>query len=245
VSGYEAYDRLAPHYRAYASTRAAYVDAVDDFVVRHATGAKRMLDAGSGDGVRAVALARRLGVSHLVLCEPSERMAALCRQQAVTAVWTEPVQSLPAHAERFDVVTCLWNVLGHLPDRATRIAALRAMARLLAPAGRIFCDVNNRHNVRAYGFGIVTLRRLLDGIAPDERRGDAEFEWSIGGERIPARGHLFTPAEMDSLVQAAGLEVEQRLAVDYQSGESSPCPRLGQLVYRLRARNSSATEAPQ
>jgi SAM-dependent methyltransferase len=235
VSDEVAYDRLAPHYRAYASARAAYLDAVDRFVIAHAPRDGQMLDVGAGDGVRAMAIARALSASKVVLCEPSERMAALCREQSAAAVWTDPAQCLWRHAERFDVITCLWNVLGHLPDCAARTAALAGMRSLLAPDGRIFCDVNNRHNARAYGSGIVMLRRMLDKLAPDERRGDATFEWRVGDERIPARGHLFTPAEMDGIVQAAGLEVEQRLTVDYVSGQTSSCPRSGQLVYRLRA----------
>ena len=237
-----AYDRLAPHYRAYAEARAAYLDAVDRFVTAHASQGGRMLDVGSGDGVRALGIARAIGASRLVLCEPSERMAALCREQPVAAVWSESAQSLPQSAERFETITCLWNVLGHLPERTARIAALDGMRRLLAPGGRIFCDVNNRHNVRAYGAGTVAFRRLLDGIAPDERRGDARFEWSVAGERIPARGHLFTPGEMDELIRAAGLRAEERIAIDYVTGAVSPSPCQGQLVYRLCPRYEEAAQ---
>lgn len=238
MSALEAYDRLAPHYRSYASRREAYLNAVDRFVVGHAVRGGRMLDVGSGDGVRAVGIARALDARRVVLCEPSERMAALCREQPVAEIWAQPAQCLPPSKERFDLITCLWNVLGHLPDRAARIAALAGMRGLLDRGGRIFCDVSNRHNVRAYGPRTVMLRRLVDRIAPDDRRGDASFEWRIAEERIRASGHLFTPAEMDELIHAAGLDVEERIAIDYLSGESSACPRDGQLVYRLRAPHS-------
>jgi SAM-dependent methyltransferase len=245
MSAHEAYDRLAPHYRAYAEARAAYLGAVDRFVIEHSPRGGRMLDVGSGDGVRAASIGRALGATHVVLCEPSAAMASLCRDQAVAAVWTDRAECLRQSEERFDVVTCLWNVLGHLPDRDARIAALEGMRRLLAPEGRLFCDVNNRHNARAYGPGTVMLRRLLDKVAPDERRGDASFEWNVGGERIPARGHLFTPTEMDGLIRAGQLEVEERMTIDYVSGQMSPSARAGQLVYRLRARRSTTQGALQ
>lgn len=236
MTRHEAYDRLAPHYRVFAAARTTYIDAVNRYIVEHAPPNARMLDVGAGDGVRAAGIAECIGAARIVLCEPSAAMARLCRSQRVDEVWTVEAQALPATDERFEVITCLWNVLGHLPDRASRSGALAAMRRLLAPAGRIFCDVNNRHNARAYGGARVLVRRLIDGVVPDDRRGDSEFAWDIGGERIPARGHLFTPEEMSEIITSADLIVEERIAVDYLTGERSSSPRAGQLLYRLRAR---------
>ena len=235
MTGAQPYDRLAPHYRSFAQGRATYLEAVDRYVIGHAVHGGRMLDVGSGDGVRAVSIARALGASRLVLSEPSAGMAALCREQPVDAVWQLPAQALAESTERFEVVTSLWNVLGHLPDRDARMAALQGMRRLLAPGGQIFCDVNNRHNARAYGTARVMARRIIDGVMPDERRGDTCFEWVVGEERIPATGHLFTPREMRSLIAAAGLVVADELAIDYATGAVSELPWYGQLVYRLTA----------
>jgi SAM-dependent methyltransferase len=245
VIGSEAYDRLAPHYRAYAARRSSYILAVDRYIHTHAARGARLLDVGSGDGVRAVEIGHAIAASKIVLCEPSSRMAACCRGQQVHAVWEAAAQALPDTDERFEVITCLWNVLGHLPGRQARIDALSGMRRLLAPGGKIFCDVNNRHNARAYGHAKVTLRRLLDGLVPSERRGDTAFEWNIGGVRIPASGHLFTPGEMRNLIGSAGLSIEERVAVDYLTGERSSAPWHGQLVYRLGVRAASAQNAGQ
>lgn len=231
----EPYDRLAPHYRSFAQARSTYLDAVDRHVIAHARHGGRMLDVGSGDGVRAVRIARAIGAVYLVLSEPSEGMHRLASLQPADEIWQVSAQQLYDTAQRFDVITCLWNVLGHLPGRDARIAALSRMGRLLAPGGTIFCDVNNRHNSRAYGRARVMLRRLIDGAMPDERRGDARFEWQVGGERIAATGHLFTPREMRDLADAAGLGVAHECAIDYVTGEPSDSPRDGQLLYRLVA----------
>ena len=53
--------------------------------------------------------------------------------------------------ETFDVITCLWNVLGHVREFENRVRAMRAMKKLLSPEGRCFIDVNHRYNARAYG----------------------------------------------------------------------------------------------
>jgi len=234
VSTAGAYDRLAPHYREYAAGRAGYLGAVDRFILERSPAGARVLDVGAGDGVRGVRIARALSARRVVLCEPSPAMAALCRRQGADEVWEAAAEALPGD-ERFDVVLCLWNVLGHLRDRGARVAALREMRRVLAPGGSVFFDVNNRHNRRAYGTWRVALRRAVDALAPDDRRGDTRFEWKVGGRRIPATGHLFTPREVDAIVLAAGLEVVRRVAVDYVSGQVSTDEREGQLLVHARA----------
>ena len=91
------YDALAPHYREYARSRQAYLAAVDRFILR-ARARRRVeavLDVGAGDGVRGMALARRLAARRVVLCEPSREMAARCRELGADAVWEVPAEQLP------------------------------------------------------------------------------------------------------------------------------------------------------
>lgn len=228
------YDALAPHYRETAAKRASYIAAVDNFVIANARPGGRHLDIGSGDGVRAADLAKKLKASSLTLCEPSQRMAALCRALNAGDVWETSADVLPATESRFDLITCLWNVFGHMRDAETRVAALRAIADVMAPGALLFFDVNNRHNARAYGVARVMWRRVVDTLNPDDRRGDTSFTWDIGGARIPAMGHLFTPAECQRLLTAAGFECLRRVAIDYATGAVSDTPTEGQLVFQAR-----------
>jgi SAM-dependent methyltransferase len=228
----EIYDALAPHYREYAQTRSAYLAAVDRFVLENLpAGAASMLDAGAGDGVRGMALARQAGIPRVVLCEPSVEMASRCRALAPAAVWQHSVEEVPAVSERFDVICCLWNVLGHLANGAQRLSALSRMKELLAHHGVIVFDVNNRHNGPAYGWARVLGRIVIDALAPDERRGDASFEWHIAGRAYPGMGHLFVPAEIEALIARAGLVVKKRLAIDYATGARSRWALKGQLAF--------------
>lgn len=228
------YDALAPHYRQYADAKASYLQAVDGVLLSRApTGARSLLDVGAGDGVRGMALAKALRIDRTVLCDSSAEMAARCRALSPSEVWQCAAEDMPQAGERFDIVLCLWNVLGHIAPAELRVRALQSMARVLAPQGRLFLDVNNRHNASAYGWLRIAGRVILDGIAPDDGRGDTSFEWEVGGQRLPARGHLFTPAEMADLARRAGLRIERRLAVDYRTGAVSACVFRGQLVYEL------------
>ncbi len=205
------YDGLAPYYREYAAKRAPYLEAVDRFVCDHMpAAANSLLDVGSGDGVRAMSLAKACGIPTVVLSDASTEMADRCRALSPADVWRTPAQELPDKGIRFDTITCLWNVLGHLPDRAERLVALRRMADLLSPAGLLFLDVQNRHNALAYGWWRVFGRVILDGLVPDDRRGDSTFDWHIGGRVLHGRGHLFTPKEIVDLLCDAGLVAVHR-----------------------------------
>jgi len=228
------YDALAPHYRDYSGTKAAYLAAIEQIVVtRVPKGARSMLDVGAADGVRAARIASALKVSTLVLAEPSEAMAALCRQQQASAVWQVGAESLPETDARFDVITCLWNVLGHVADTRTRILALRNMGRLLAPEGLLFFDVNNRYNASSYGWLRVAGRVVLDALIPSEERGDAQFTLAIYGKVIASMGHLFTPAELSQLLRISGLRTRNRYVVDYGTGSLRRMVFGGQLLFEV------------
>jgi 2-polyprenyl-3-methyl-5-hydroxy-6-metoxy-1,4-benzoquinol methylase len=235
-TGHAEYDRFAPYFRAYSGRRDGYLSAVDAIVLRSIpSGARSMLDVGSGDGVRAARIARARGLTTLVLSDPSPAMLAACHRQGATAVWPLAAEELADTGARFDVITCLWNVLGHVPTPAKRVTALRRMRALLAPGGSIFLDVNNRYNARAYGW-IPTLRRaLFDRLRPSETNGDAVVIWPAGEEHIAARTHFFTPHELRALMRRADLRIERLHFVDYRTGGARRSALEGQLFCRLRA----------
>lgn len=226
------YDALAPYYREYAEKKSAFIAAVDNFILENIPkGAGSLLDVGAGDGVRGMSLAQQTGIGHTVLCDLSAEMVARCRELGPTEVWLAAAEDLPETSRRFDVITCLWNVLGHLPGSTERIKSLLRMGELLSENGVIFFDVNNRHNVAAYGKLKVLGRVVLDAILSDERRGDASFDWKVGGKVFPAMGHLFTSAEIEGIIHATGLRVKKRISVDYNTGDLSVSPFRGQLLY--------------
>jgi SAM-dependent methyltransferase len=240
------YDALAPYYRDYADTRAAYLAGVDAFVREGMpTAPSALLDVGSGDGVRAMALARACGMGIVVLNDASAEMAARCRALAPADVWQVPAQQLPDTDTRFDAITCLWNVLGHVPTRNARLHALRRMASLLAPGGRLFLDVQNRHNAAAYGRWRVYGRVVLDALWPDEQRGDSSFNWHIGGRTFRGRGHLFTRREIWALIEEAGLRVVGWAAIDYATGARSQSQLTGQLAFVCEAAAGATGASPK
>jgi len=228
-----AYDRVAPMYARLADERRLYLEAVDRLVIAEIPpGSRSLLDAGAGYGDRAWRIAEARGVRDVVLVEPSAVMRSHCPAEAT--IWAMRAEDLHGQQGRFDVITCLWNVLGHIFPSAARIEVLRQFARLASPAGKIFVDVNHRYNTRHYGALATALRFLRDRAWPGDGNGDVTVTWDIEAGRCATTGHVFTQREFASLTRAAGLSIEKRFIVDYASGQLRQRSFEGNLLYVLR-----------
>lgn len=228
------YDAFAHHYRRYSEQKSAYIQSVNQLIIqRFGRAIVNMLDFGAGDGVRGMMLAKDLRCQRLVQGDISPEMLRRCQQLgAATEVWDLNTSVLD-RTENFDLIVCLWNVLGHVDGSDARASVLHQLKARLAPGGRICFDVNNRHN-RIYGRVRVLARRILDWVYPDPRRGDAVFDWEIDGVSYPAYGHLFTFAEVGGLLASAGLAIDEWCAVDYISGDVSGKVDQGHLFFVVK-----------
>jgi 2-polyprenyl-3-methyl-5-hydroxy-6-metoxy-1,4-benzoquinol methylase len=227
-----AYDRIAPVYARLAEPRAEYLDAVERLIIdRIAPGSLSLLDVGAGDGVRALRIAAAAGLQDVTLLEPSEAMRRYF--PADVTVWAMRAENLQSRQGSFEVITCLWNVLGHIAPAAARMEALRQFGRLLAPQGKVFIDVNHRYNARHYGTAITILRFLRDYLS-QRNHGDVQVTWNIEKELVATTGHVFTHKEFLALSHAAGLRIDKRFVIDYSSGRICRRTWEGNLLYELR-----------
>jgi 2-polyprenyl-3-methyl-5-hydroxy-6-metoxy-1,4-benzoquinol methylase len=230
-----AYDHIGPVFASIAEKRRSYLDSVDRLVISGIPpGSRSMLDVGAGDGRRARCIAKARDIAELVLVEPSAAMHSQDTQ--FRAMRAEELHLLEPE---FDVITCLWNVLGHIFPSGSRLEVLRHFASLMSPHGRIFIDVLHRYNVRHYGAIPTALRFLHDHLRWKDTNGDVVVAWAIQEDvdqvRCTTRGHVFTHREFRSLAQAAGLNIETRFVVDYATGERKAWSMAGHLLYVLRS----------
>jgi 2-polyprenyl-3-methyl-5-hydroxy-6-metoxy-1,4-benzoquinol methylase len=213
-----AYDRIAPRYESIRAQRKAYCDAIDRLIEANLrASATSLLDVGAGDGRRAEAIAQRAGIGNLILLEPSSGMRSLIH--SAREIWPARIEVLPSTPRKFDVITCLWNVLGHVSSQDKRVLALRTMRDLLSPAGIIFLDVQNRYNARAYGV-LPTLGRIIhDILHRSAANGDVTVHWENRDGEVLTYGHVFTLSEMTGLAGEADLKIQQLRFIDYATGE--------------------------
>jgi SAM-dependent methyltransferase len=241
-----AYDLLAPIYAEISAGRRRYLRSVEDLIVsRIPAGSRRMLDVGAGDGRRAQRIFELARLAEVILLEPSVAMAESIPEARRWAIRAEDLGRAAREktGRGFDVITCLWNVLGHVRPEAARIELLRRLAQMLAADGRLFLDVNHRYNVSAYGLTKTLARWIYDRLRPAERNGDVVVRWQVGKRRCATYGHVFTNVELRRLAAAADLAVEERLVVDYGTGQIRRFACEGNLLYALR-RDSALTPTP-
>jgi 2-polyprenyl-3-methyl-5-hydroxy-6-metoxy-1,4-benzoquinol methylase len=239
-----AYDRVAPFFSDISGRRKRYLDSINELTVaRIPSGSHSLLDVGAGDGKRVRRIARQAGLQDIVLLEPSAEM--MKDSPNSDGIWKIRVEDVgrkdggPA-SRRFDVVTCLWNVLGHIRPAKMRVQVLRELGRLLTHDGRLFLDVNHRYNVRSYGLVRTAGRFLYDKLLPSEANGDVTVSWNFGDVRCHTYGHVFTDREIRQLAREADLTVTERVVVDYETGGVKPRAWEGNLFYVFRRRNSAS-----
>jgi SAM-dependent methyltransferase len=267
-----AYDRLAPYYADLSRRREIYLRGVErEIISRIPKGSRSLMDVGAGDGTRALRIASQLSMKRVVLVEPSQEMAG--RSAELAEVWPVRVEDLAldaadenhraygpgtdegvrpyttrAHkiAERFDIITCLWNVLGHIPTKEKRLQALSSVAGLLVPQGRFFLDVNHRYNLRSHGVLPTGARWIHDLFFRSENNGDVLAKWGVGETSISTYGHVFIHREIMRLADAAGLSLEERLVIDYDDGRIRRFAFQGNLLYIFRRSSRiDSANAPQ
>jgi 2-polyprenyl-3-methyl-5-hydroxy-6-metoxy-1,4-benzoquinol methylase len=234
-----AYDRIAPVFARLAEQRRPYLEGIDRLVLSEIpAGSRSLLDVGSGDGTRARRIAQARGIAELALLEPSLAMQG--NGGADVTFWTMRAEELHSVQAEFDVITCLWNVLGHISSSRSRIEVLRQIGRLVSRKGTIFVDVNHRYNARHYGPLRTAVRFLRDWVSPDDKNGDVVVTWNVGETRCTTVGHVFTDQEFRAQSLTAGLSIEKKFAVDYDTGAERQWNCEGNLLYVLRPASAEA-----
>lgn len=136
-------------------------------------------------------------------------------------------QRLPFADGVFDVLTNLFNSFGYLPTEADDRAVLAEAARCLKPGGRFFLDTRNKKHQILYApyHEVMTLRdgrELVMRCTYVRDTGRLESCWFDANDQSSlvhfASIHLYSPAELEAMLTAAGFRIEARYG-DYDGNE--------------------------
>lgn len=233
-SSEEFYTKFAPFYERYSSIKRNYISAVNNFIKSESKSHLKMADVGSGDGKRSKEVAESIHSSSLTLIDNSNGMMTIAKNiKGVNVVFADISDIKFKSNDKYGVVTCLWNVLGHIPTVEKRKVAITNLASLMEDGGFLFIDVNNRYNISNYGLKAVAKNILNDLFRSSENNGNFELNVDTENGKIQTEVHIFNPFEMDKLLKSVGLEIIKRQAVNYKTGEKSNSFWGGQLVYKL------------
>ncbi len=201
---------LVYHHRDDASARREAAGAVE---LLGLTGGERVLDICCGAGRHAEAMAEAgFDVMGVDLSEPLLAEAERRPRLAGRLVRAD-VRALPFENE-FDAATNLFTSFGYFESDDENRAALRQMAKVLRPGGRLLMDHANRDHVvanlvpedtRAVGGMAVHNRRSIEGDRVVKRTTCTHADGSIN--ELIERVRLFTPDEIAAWFAGAGLAV--------------------------------------
>jgi 2-polyprenyl-6-hydroxyphenyl methylase/3-demethylubiquinone-9 3-methyltransferase len=170
-----------------------------NFIDRHSPVAGgRLVDVGCGGGLLAEAMALRgAEVTGIDMGEAPLAVARLhCEESGVDVDYRHGTAEALAEAlpEHFDVVCCL-EMLEHVPDPASVIAACSDLAR---PGGSLYFSTINR-NPKAFLFAIVGAEHVLN--------------------LLPAGTHEYAkfikPSELAGWIRDAGLQLREMTGLVY------------------------------
>lgn len=192
----------------------------------------RLLDLPCGNGRHARLFAQRgLRVTAVDLDAPSLAFARRdCAHPNVEYVQLD-ARSVAEEGRTFDSVASLFSCIGYFDDERSDEAALRAMASVLRPGGRILLSIANGPVVAGVGSTHQVFERghfRIDRIdSYDPRRCCLERQFVIldrhTGERthLQHRRRLYSPDELSSLLDRCGI-TETGRASSYSGSPFAP-----------------------
>jgi SAM-dependent methyltransferase len=177
----------------------------------------RVADVPCGDGRISLELARAgcrvVGVDG---CEPSVRRARRqFRRADLPGTFHHGDMRDLGLPREFNAVINWWGSFGYF-DEDTNLQVLRGFADILVPGGRVLIDQVNRERILrqfrkkgVFSFGGV---KVTTRNSWDEKRQRINGSWLFerGGKRTRRRSsiRLYTPSQMEALMEAAGLTLE-------------------------------------
>lgn len=194
-----------------------YLDAIDALIIEQATKApKAYLDIGCGDGRRTRKISQSIKAKKTVGIDNSEKMLSFVETDKIKNInfYCAQTEDLMTGDQRFDLITLLWNVLGHVPSFKDREKLLKDCRAMLSSNGNIMLDINNRFNISAYGIKNFLKNMILDIFK--EEAGWNELEAADKKHRV----YIHSFKEMVKIINSSGLKITKVKSVNYETGKS-------------------------
>jgi 2-polyprenyl-3-methyl-5-hydroxy-6-metoxy-1,4-benzoquinol methylase len=156
------YDSIAEEYGEISFKRLNYLLAVEKFVLTRVkeVESKNLLDVGTGDGKRLARILEQHQFEIVTAVEPSLNMfRKLEKLNLEIELQNSTIENFKTE-EKYDLILCLWNVIGHIDNLDKFLLRLRTF---LKPGGTVIIDFNNKFNIKQYGLQNV-LMNLLSAI---------------------------------------------------------------------------------
>ena len=213
------YDKASDSYEAISASKSFYIAHIDSFIINQARThqAREWLDVGSGDGKRLVSIIPHVTPDiRLTVVEPSPKMLRLSKESL--SHLGERVQYSQCSIEQFganqkyDFITCLWNVIGHSTEPLRFMQAIRSVK---TPGGVVIFDCNNSFNISQYGTD--AMKNIIRSLI----RPRDILSFTLRLDEIKTTVKILNPHQVLLLLKQAGFTTYEFRYVSYQTGRSA------------------------
>ena len=227
-SSVDYYNTISKAYRDISSSRQTYLDAIDDYIIEEIGQADSFLDVGAGDGRRSFKIAAGVKAEQVTLLDNSPQIAANIATHESIEVVIESIENFKTK-NKYNLITCLWNVLGHVGDKAARQMFFKRAKELLAVGGHLVLDVNNRYNINHYG-----NKNVMNNLSKDLKLDETAGWFNLGTEENKTLVYVHAPLEIEAMAEKEGLSVKKVEYIDYKTGDKMETFFEGQLLYYIK-----------
>lgn len=229
INSAQYYDSIADEYVRVREKRNIYLHKIDSMIIEDFyMKAKSILDVGSGDGARGMKIFQSINADEICMVEESKEMVKNIERDERINVYLGSIQTFQSQ-QNFDLILCLWNVLGHVNTFDERIRILKRLKNYLSTDGVIAIDFNNRHNYKHYGI-VNVFRNLLKSVFMKE-----PGWFDIKNHDINTKVYIHSFFEIKHMVSLAGLRVKSLRIVDYDNGDEYRNLFKGQFLFYLQS----------
>ena len=219
------YDKLASEYRETSLRRLPYLLGVEKVVTDALSTASspRLLDIGTGDGVRLARILKEVSGVEVIAIEQSSGMYHLATENIpdVTVI-NDDFTAVNIPQNYFTHITALWNVIGHVRNRSL---FLELACNALSIGGLFICVVNNRYNIKTYG-----VINVLRNFCTDLILGDASGRYFLQYGGSTTNVFLYSEKLLRVDLNQAGFDIEEIIYINYANGTRERLPICGQIL---------------
>ncbi|MCR9183626.1 MAG: class I SAM-dependent methyltransferase [Flavobacteriaceae bacterium] len=224
------YNIIARDYDLLSRERMNYLNVIDNIIISDNKNKKikNYLDIGSGDGRRSLKIINSLEPLNSTLVDDSQKMLEQIKSKPNLTVLNNSFFEIETEV-KFELMTCLWNVIGHIDTNSQRKQFFQIVDKLLDSNGVFYLDVNNRYNISHYGYSNVMKNLEMDVLYPSESNG----EFYIGEGDKKTKVYIHNPFDLGKYVNDLNLEIEKTWFINYKTGEIKETFFEGQLLCKI------------
>lgn len=223
------YEKIKDNFKVISKEKNNYISSIDSIIINKINkDVNKFLDIGTGDGSRAIKISKHIGAKKIYLLENCPEMINPIYYNKDINIIEDDILNFKTE-EKFDVITCLWNVLGHIQGKSDRYLAINKMYNYLAKDGLLFIDVNNRYNLKNYG-----LINFLKNIKKDISNSKEAGFYNLKIENSSTSVYIHLPFEINKIAKEVGFKTIEQKFINYDNGMIEKNFLGGQSFYSLK-----------